>query len=67
MARHKLPIEIKRKELFGRVDPRTAEFLQSLGAPNMGRAIDKAVLMLIENGNHTRPELQEAPDSPVAA
>jgi hypothetical protein len=46
MARHKLPADVKRQELFGRVNPKTIEFLNSLNAPNMGRAIDIAVGML---------------------
>jgi hypothetical protein len=48
MARHKLPIEIKREAIFGRIDPKVNEYLKSLGAPNMGRAVDRAVSMLME-------------------
>lgn len=63
MARHKLPVEMKRRELFGRVDPKTIEFLSSLNAPNMGRAIDIAVRML----NSSKPNQEKNQQDTVAA
>lgn len=45
MPRAKLPEGQKRVKVFGRVDPATVEFLESLGEPNYGRAMDQLVLM----------------------
>ena len=39
-----------RVRIGARVAPRTLEFLESLGRPNMGRAIDAAVQLIVESG-----------------
>lgn len=65
MARHKLPADIKRQELFGRVNPKTLAFLSSLNAPNMGRAIDIAVGML--DKKEPSPAHESHPQETVAA
>jgi hypothetical protein len=43
MPRPKIPPEQKRVLMVSRVDPETKQFLVSLGAKNIGRALDEAV------------------------
>jgi hypothetical protein len=43
MPRQKIPPEQKRVLMVSRVDPETKQFLVSLGAKNIGRALDEAV------------------------
>lgn len=51
-----------RRKLFGRVEPRTLEYLQSLDEPNLGRAVDHAVSMLIRRARRmTAPQPQISP------
>ena len=45
MSKLRVPDDQRRVLLFGRVDPRTKEFLESLGEPNYGRAVDRLVIM----------------------
>lgn len=44
-GRHPLG-DAQRRLLFGRIAPQTEQFLRGLDAPNMGRAVDRAVSML---------------------
>ena len=39
-----------RVRIGARVAPQTLAFLESLGSPNMGRAIDAAVQIILESG-----------------
>ena len=41
----KKPIDQKRVSIWGKVDPATRKFLDSLGEPNYARAIDRVVKM----------------------
>lgn len=43
MPKPRVPSHLRRQLLFGRVLPRTLAYLESLGQPNMGRAIDYLV------------------------
>jgi hypothetical protein len=47
-GRKSFPNASRRRLLFGRVDPETESFLLSLQAPNMGRAIDLVVHLLVQ-------------------
>lgn len=57
-GRRSIPQELQRRLLWGRVDPTTEEFLKRLEAPNMGRAIDKAVGLLKTLTKQTPPDDQ---------
>ena len=46
MARPASDPKFLRVQLFGRVTPETALFLENLGERNMGRAVDKAISLL---------------------
>lgn len=46
MPKRKLDPEQRRQKLFGRVNPETLQYLQNIGAPNLGRAVDQAVHQL---------------------
>jgi len=43
MSKPKLPDEIRRVTLFGRVKPPTKNFLEKVPEPNTGRAVDRIV------------------------
>jgi hypothetical protein len=60
MARHKLPVNIKREAIYGRIDPKVNEFLRALGEPNMGRAVDRAVTMLMEKDSPDKSDIKAA-------
>lgn len=46
-GRYTIPANRQRRLVFGRIDPETETFLLALKAPNMGRAIDIAVNLLL--------------------
>lgn len=52
-GRPTFPDAARRRLLFGRVDPETESFLLSLRAPNMGRAIDLAVDLLLQQHTYS--------------
>jgi len=55
MSKPKLPDQIRRVTLFGRVKPPTKEFLKTIPEPNEGRAVDK----IVETYRHIRGALME--------
>jgi hypothetical protein len=66
MGKHRVPEHSKRQLLCVRAFPRSIAYLESLGQPNLGRAIDtlveshKAIMLAI------RPELRDKITPPAA-
>jgi hypothetical protein len=62
MPKPKLPDEIRRVTVFGRVNPKTKDFLKGVPEPNEGRALDSLVScvktvqeVFQEAGRHSLP------------
>lgn len=65
MPRVRVPDSIKRVAVFARVYPKTKEYLDSLGEPNHGRAIDRLVEMHRSIVRAMKPEARMQFEPPV--
>lgn len=58
-----VPEDQHRQKLFGRVAPATMRFLKDLGEPNLGRAVDHAIQILLSSKPIPPPTIY--PDHPM--
>jgi hypothetical protein len=59
MSKPRIPENLRRKLLFGRVSPGSIQYLESLGQPNLGRAVDFLVESHRAIQRSIRPDLKD--------